>query len=63
MHTELLTVFRQIANLNTQEENLFCELFKPQFLKKGDYFLKSGDKNNCIGFIKKGLVRYFVYKK
>ncbi len=62
MHTELLNVFRQITNLEIQEENLFCELFKPHFLKKGDYFLKSGENNNYIGFIKKGLVRYFVYK-
>ncbi len=37
MHTELLNVFRQITNLEIQEENLFCELFKPHFLKKGDY--------------------------
>lgn len=62
MHTELLAVFKQIAKLDKQEENLFCNLFKPQYLKKGDYFLKSGESNNSIGFLKKGLVRYFVYK-
>jgi CRP-like cAMP-binding protein len=62
MHTELLTVFKQIAKLDKQEENLFRDLFKPQYLKKGDYFLKSGESNNSIGFLKKGLVRYFVYK-
>ena len=62
MHTELLTVFKQIAKLDKQEEKLFCELFKPQNLKKGDYFLKSGENNNSVGFLKKGLVRYFVYK-
>lgn len=63
MHTELLSIFKQIANLDIQEENLICDLFKPFTLKKGDFFLETGLKNNKIGFLKKGLVRYFVYKK
>ena len=62
MHKELLILFRQIANLDIQEENLICDLFKPFTLKKGDLFRESGLKNNRIGFLKKGLVRYFVYK-
>jgi len=62
MHTELLNTFGQIAKLDEAEEALFRRLFKPCQLKKGDFFLQSGDKNNRLGFLKKGLVRYFVYK-
>jgi CRP-like cAMP-binding protein len=31
-------------------------------LKKGDFFLKAGEINNRLGFVNKGLIRYFVYK-
>lgn len=62
MYDKLLKLFNQITPLSTEEEELIKSSFKPLFLKKGDYFLKYGEINHHIGFINKGLVRYFVFK-
>lgn len=62
MHTELLRIFNQIARLTTEEEEFVQRAFSPFTLNKGQYFLKAGETNQYIGFIKKGLVRYYVYK-
>jgi len=62
MHTELLQLFNQIAFLSKEEETLIKKCFKPYKLVKGSYFLKAGEVNQNIGFIKQGLVRYFVLK-
>lgn len=62
MHTELLKVFNQITTIDEKGELLFREIFKPEFIPKGSYFLKSGQRNNKVAFLKKGLVRYYVIK-
>lgn len=62
MYSELLHTFNTIAPLNENEEKLIKKAFKPHVLLKGDYFLKTGEVNKYVGFIKKGLVRYFVFK-
>ena len=62
MYSELLHVFNAIVPLDENEKALIQKLFKPHALSKGDYFLKTGEVNKYIGFIKKGLVRYFVFK-
>lgn len=63
MYSELLNIFNQIVKLEQSEQELICEIFKPETLKKNEFFLREGQFNNRIGFIKKGIVRYFVYKK
>lgn len=35
-------------------------LFKPQQLKKGDYFLKTGQYSNNLSFIRTGMIRIYV---
>lgn len=62
MYATLLQLLNQIVPLDNEEELLIKECFKPQTLAKGDFFLKAGEVNNQIGFIRSGLVRYFVYK-
>lgn len=62
MYTALLQVFNHIARLDEAEEELITASFRPYQLAKGDYFLKEGEYNKYIGFINKGLVRYFVNK-
>ena len=62
MHSKLLATFRQITQLDEEEENLICESFKPMALEKGAYFIKTGKINTRLAFLQKGLVRYFVYK-
>ena len=36
--------------------------FKPLSLTKNDFFFKAGEINKKVGYLEKGLVRYFVYK-
>lgn len=62
MYEELFTVFRSIAILEKEEEEILKSSFKPLKLSKGDFFLRSGEINRTIGFLRRGLIRYFVYK-
>lgn len=62
MYAALLDLLRQIAVLDEEEEALIKTSFKPRTLAKGDFFLKTGEISQQIGFIQSGLVRYFVYK-
>ncbi len=62
MHDKLIQSIRQIVLIDSDEETIFLSVFKPIFLKKGDFFLKVGEVNNKLGFVVEGLVRYFVYK-
>jgi CRP-like cAMP-binding protein len=58
----LLQNLKQITNLEPNEEILFQKAFKPFFLKKNDYFLQTTEVNSKLGFLCKGLVRYFVFR-
>lgn len=62
MYDNLIHFFNAIAPLNETETALIRASFKPFKLAKGDYFLQSGEINKHIGFIQKGLVRYYVSK-
>jgi CRP-like cAMP-binding protein len=62
MYAELIKLFNQIVSLDEDEELLIKESFQPRTLAKGDFFLKAGEINKHVGFIKNGLVRYFVHK-
>ncbi|MCY1233172.1 Cyclic nucleotide-binding domain protein [compost metagenome] len=58
----LLNSLRQITALEPEEELLFRQAFKPYVVKKNDFFLQSTEINRRLGFLCKGLVRYFVCK-
>lgn len=62
MHATLLQLFRQIAEVDEREEALIKDSFHPVSLAKGAFFLQAGKINTHIGFLQKGLVRYFVWK-
>ena len=62
MYPNLLNLLHAIVDLDKEEEKLITSSFKPLSLSKNDYFLKEGDVNKNIGFLQKGLVRYFVYR-
>jgi CRP-like cAMP-binding protein len=62
MHDNLLQTLNYIVTLEQNEIEFLKNAFKEIQIKKGDYFLKAGDLNNQLGFIQKGLIRYFVYK-
>ncbi|WP_445382970.1 Crp/Fnr family transcriptional regulator [Robiginitalea sp. IMCC43444] len=62
MYSNLIHLINQITTLGNNEIELIKSSFKPLNINKGDYFLEAGKINRHVGFINKGLVRYFVYK-
>ena len=61
--TELfLHTLKEITTLEPNEEQLFLQSFVPLFVKKNNYFLESTQINTRLGFLCKGLVRYYVFK-
>lgn len=62
MYSNLLEQLSHITELDEQEVDLIKSSFKPFFLAKGSFFLRAGEVNKHVGFLNKGLVRYFVYK-
>lgn len=62
MYDDLLQLLNKIVLLSQAEQELICERFKAIKLPKGEYFLQEGDVSKHVGFLRKGLVRYFVHK-
>lgn len=62
MYSKLLELINQITPLEEKEIEIIKNSFKPLQLTKGEFFLESGKIDKHIGFLNKGLVRYFVYK-
>jgi CRP-like cAMP-binding protein len=56
----LIETIKQFVPLSTADTALIGKLFKPLVLKKGAYFVQSGQVCQQVGFIQSGLVRYFV---
>ncbi len=62
MYSNLLHLINQIAHVEDSELELIKESFRPLQLRKGEFFLESGKISRQVGYLNKGLVRYFVYK-
>lgn len=62
MYSNLFDLINQIAIVDDNEMELIKDSFKLLYLAKGDFFLEAGKVNRHIGYLDKGLVRYFVYK-
>ena len=58
--TALIETIRHFVPLSETDIQLIGTLFQPCVLKKGDYFVQSGQVCQQVGFIHSGLVRYFV---
>ena len=58
----LLQTLKQITNLEAHEEQLFLDAFKPYKLKKNEHFLQATEVCTKLGFLCKGLVRYYVFR-
>lgn len=56
----LLHVIKSLININKDEEELISVLFKERSIKKGDFFLTEGQVCKQVGFITKGLMRYYI---
>ena len=61
-HNILLASLKKLAPLDFEEEKLILNAFKSFSLQKNEYFLQSTEVNTKLGFLCKGLVRYFVFK-
>ena len=57
-----LDTLKKITVLEPQEEELFKHAFVPFSLKKNEHFLQATQVNKRLGFLCKGLVRYYVFK-
>ncbi|SDQ64704.1 cAMP-binding domain of CRP or a regulatory subunit of cAMP-dependent protein kinases [Chryseobacterium soldanellicola] len=60
MIEKLLIKIRSIIEIDSKEADCLQALFKPKFLKKGDFFLDEGQVCKHAGFITKGLMRYYI---
>lgn len=60
MNIELLKNIEKTVTITSSERLLITTLFKEKTYKKGEYFLKEGNICKYVGFITKGMVRYFV---
>ena len=58
----LLQTLKQITNLEANEEQLFLDAIKPYKLKKNEHFLQATEVCTKLGFLCKGLVRYYVFR-
>ena len=62
MYADLFRILGGFVDLDENETDLIRSSFNPLSLSKGEFFLKEGTVCRNVGFLHKGLVRYFVYK-
>jgi CRP-like cAMP-binding protein len=60
MINNLLDSMQNLITLSPAERDLVTSLFKEKAYKKGDFFLKEGQICKQVGFIAKGLMRYYI---
>jgi CRP-like cAMP-binding protein len=60
MIKSLLDSIKYIITLSTTEEDIVISLFKETTYKKGDFFLADGQICKQVGFVTKGLLRYYI---
>jgi CRP-like cAMP-binding protein len=56
----LINVISHFIQMTALEEEIVNELFTPLYLGLGEHFLEQGNICRYVGFIEKGLVRYFI---
>jgi CRP-like cAMP-binding protein len=60
MIQRLLDTIESIILLSTTERDIVISLFKEKAYKKGDLFLADGQICKQVGFVTKGLLRYYI---
>lgn len=60
MSNKLIDSIQFLIDLTPKEVDHINQLFKKKEIKKGDYFLADGQVCRQVGFIVKGLVRYYI---
>ena len=62
MHADLITAIEYFIRLDATEKEFISSLTICKTYQKGDYFLRIGQVCREVGFIKKGLIRYYGTK-
>lgn len=60
MTEKLINSLQSIIDLTPKEVDCVNQLFKEKLIKKGDFFLTDGQVCRQVGFIVKGLIRYYI---
>lgn len=56
----LLQTIEKAVFINSAEKDLIAKLFREKEYNKGAYFLKEGDTCRQVGFVIKGVLRYYI---
>ena len=56
----LLNSIQNVISLTATEKDIIASLWKGKTYKKGDLFLAEGQVCRQVGFITKGLIRYYI---
>jgi len=57
---ELLLFIQSVIDVDTEEIKSIEKLFRPKSLSKGEFFLAEGQVSKHIGFMVKGVMRYYI---
>ena len=60
MIKSLLNNIQSLITLSDEEKDIIVSLFKEKTYKKGDFFLAEGQICKQVGFVTKGLIRYYI---
>jgi CRP-like cAMP-binding protein len=60
MINSLLDNIQSLITLSEAEKDIVTSLFKEKTYKKGDFFLADGQICKQVGFVTKGLMRYYI---
>jgi CRP-like cAMP-binding protein len=60
MISALLDNIQTLITLSQEEKDIVTTLFKQKRYKKGDFFLADGQVCKHVGFVTKGLMRYYI---
>jgi CRP-like cAMP-binding protein len=60
MINSLLHNIQSIITLSSNEQDIVTSLFKEKHYKKGEFFLKDGEICKQVGFVVRGLMRFYI---
>ena len=60
MREKLINNIQSFIDLNAEDVEYINQLFREKMIKKGDDFLAEGQVCKQVGFIEKGLMRYYI---
>jgi len=60
MIDSLLSNIQSLITISPEEKEIISSLFREKIYKKGDFFLADGQTCKHVGFVAKGLMRYYI---